>query len=73
MYRELKKDLLKLLAKNSKKDTFMFKGCRVSREDCDSLLAYISLYEREGEISDAWKEKITHTSIAEVLTKYQLW
>ena len=71
MYRELKKDILKALAKEQR--TYELKGIKVTREDCASLITLCGLYEREGEISDPWKDKVTSTAIADVLIKYKMW
>lgn len=71
MYRELKRDILKAMAKEQ--TYYNLKGVKVSREDCQSLVTLCGLYEREGEISEPWKEKITSTPIAEVLIKYRMW
>lgn len=72
MYQKLKLDILKTMSKGDRA-FYDLKGIRVSKEDCQSLMTYCNLYEREGEISDPWKEKVTSTAIAEVLMKYQMW
>ena len=71
MYDQLRRDILKALGKDQK--YYQLKGVRVTKEDCQSLMTYCGLYEREGEISDPWKEKVTSTAIAEVLVKYGMW
>lgn len=74
MYEDLKRDILKVMG--SGKDGqryYQLKGIKVSREDCQSLMTLCGLYEREGEISEPWKDKITSTAIAEVLVKYKMW
>ena len=71
MYRELKRDILKALAKDQR--VYELKGIKVNREECASLITLCGLYEREGFIDEPWKDKISSTSIAEVLVKYKMW
>lgn len=71
MYEDLKRDILKAMRNPQK--WYSLKGVKCSKEDCQSLMTLCGLYEREGEISEPWKEKITSTAIAEVLVKYKMW
>lgn len=71
---ELKHDILKLQSKENKTGKYSLKGIDgLDGDDLHSLLLYCGLYEREGEISQPWKDKITHPQIAEVLVKYKMW
>ena len=71
---ELKKDILKLQSKENKSGLYTLRGVNgLDGDDLHSLLSMCTLYEREGEISEAWKQKITHPQIAEVLVKYKMW
>lgn len=74
MYLELKMDILKILSKGQSGKTFTLRGIDgLDGDDMTNLLSLCGLYEREGEISEPWKEKITHTRVAEVLVKYKMW
>lgn len=74
MYLELKTDILKLYGKNAPKKTYSLRGVNgLTPDDISNLLSYCTLYERTGEISDGWKEKVTSQKMKDVLIKYKMW
>ena len=74
MYQELKRDILKLYRDGEQKKSYNLRGINgLTPDDISNLMSFCTLYEREGEIKEPWKERISNEKVAEVLVKYQMW
>ena len=74
MYMELKRDILKLYSRGEQKKSYTLRGISgLTADDISNLLTYCGLYEREGEIAEGWKERVTSPKMADVLIKYGMW
>lgn len=73
MYLELKRDILKIMAKGERKDSYSLKGIDgLEGDDLNNLLKLCALYEREGDLGN-YRDIITHRPMVEVLVKYKMW
>lgn len=73
MYLDLKRDILKILSKGERKESYSLKGIDgLEGDDLNNLLKLCNLYEREGDLGN-YRDIITHKPMIDVLVKYKMW